>query len=494
VLSDRGKPGESLGPLDFAEVLVMRITPSMILGCLVLAAIFSVRPAYALNANAGGNAGGNNNNGGGGGGGGNAAGVIVSPDGVLRMKTFQDPSLGAKRLAEAQAKLAGELIKPSKLRKVSLTRLEAVIADLLAEGKGPDDAMKYLAGLTRLEYVFYYPETRDIVIAGPAEGFVPDASGRVVGMSTGRAVLELQDLIVALRAYGPSGKAEHELAVSIDPTAEGLKKMQDFLRTLGRITPNDDKRIALGLRDSLGQQVVTVRGVSPKTHFAQVLVEADYRMKLIGIGLERPPAKIQAYVDKAKPADVSRNAMQRWYFTPNYECVRTSEDRLAAQFVGEGVQLIGANELVNADGARVNNNAVDLASKTFTTSFTQNYPLLAKQVPVYAQMRNLIDMAIAAAFIQQQDFYAKADWKLSVFGDEAKYPVETFETPKTVESAVNVIWKGATLMTPIGGGVKINPRQAIDTSHIQVDTKGEVNDQRNRIQLDKLSPTQWWWD
>ena len=473
----------------------MRITPWMIVGSLVLAALFSGRPALALNANAGGNAGNANNGGNAGGlGGGVAAGVIVSPDGVLRMKSFQDPSLGVKRLAEAQAKLGAELSKPSKLRKVSLTRLEAVLAEQLAEGKAPDEAMKYLAGLTRLEYVFFYPETRDIVIAGPAEGFVPDASGRVVGMTTGRAVLELQDLVVALRAYGPSGKAAHEVSVSIDPTAEGLKKMQDFLRTLGRITPNDDKRIALGLRESLGQQVVSIRGISPQTHFAQVLVEADYRMKLIGIGLERPPAKIQAYVDKAKPADVSRNAMQRWYFTPNYDCVKTSEDRLAAQFVGEGVQLIGANELVNADGARVNNNAVDLASKTFTTSFTQNYPLLAKQLPVYAQMRNLIDMSIAAAYIQQQDFYAKADWKMNLLGDESKFPVETYETPKTVESAVNVIWKGATLMTPIGGGVKINPRQAIETSHLLPDTKGEVSDLRNKIQLDKLTPTQWWWD
>ena len=45
--------------------------------------------------------------------------------------------------------------------------------------------MRYLAGLTRLEYVFYYPETQDIEIAGPAEGWVVDASGRVVGMESG---------------------------------------------------------------------------------------------------------------------------------------------------------------------------------------------------------------------------------------------------------------------------------------------------------------------
>ena len=45
--------------------------------------------------------------------------------------------------------------------------------------------MQYLAGLQHLKYVFFYPDTRDIVIAGPAEGFFTDPSGRVRGMTSG---------------------------------------------------------------------------------------------------------------------------------------------------------------------------------------------------------------------------------------------------------------------------------------------------------------------
>lgn len=467
---------------------------SLIAVCSLLLASVSAAPLFANNAAANNNAGNNNVNNVGGGGN-IPAGVLVSPEGVLRLKSFTDQGVGQRRIAEAKVKLGADLMKPSKIRKVSLTRLEQVLGDALAKGDKVPEEMLYLAGLTRLEYVFYYPETKDIVIAGPAEGFAPDAAGRVIGLTTGRAILELQDLVTALRAYGPDGKAENLISVSIDPSQEGLKKMQDFLRTLGRISPNDDKRIAFGLRDSLGLQNVTVLGVSPKSHFAQVLVEADYRMKLIGIGLEKPAVKIQAYVDKANPRDVSRNALQRWYFTPNYECVRKSEDGNAAQLVGDGVQLIGANELVNADGARAANaNAVDLASKAFTTSFTQNYGALAAKSPVYAQMRNLIDMAIAAALIQQQGYYSKAGWSLPVFGDESKFAVETYEAPKQVESAVNVIWKGATLMTPIGGGVQIHPTKAIQESYLLPDEKGAVAKTRESIDLEKLGPTQWWWD
>jgi hypothetical protein len=74
--------------------------------------------------------------------------------------------------------------------------------------------------------------------------------------------------------------------------------MQQFLRQLGPIVPGDAQRIALGLKESLGVQEVSIRGIAPTTHFAQVLVEADYRMKLIGIGLETPPVKIESYVSR----------------------------------------------------------------------------------------------------------------------------------------------------------------------------------------------------
>ena len=43
-------------------------------------------------------------------------------------------------------------------------------------------------------------------------------------------------------------------------------------------------------------------------------------------GLEQAPVKIPSYVSKANPAMVSKNAMQRWYFTPNYECVKVTGD------------------------------------------------------------------------------------------------------------------------------------------------------------------------
>lgn len=421
------------------------------------------------------------------------AGVEINAQGVLGMKAF-DPRLNKQIAAAAVAKLDRDVARPSELRKVSLNRLEKVIADRLAAGQPITDEMKYLVGMTRVEYVFYYPETKDIVLAGPAEPFAPDASGRIIGVNSGHSVLELQDLIVALRAFPPGRGGANVISVSIDPTKDGLAAMQQFMSRLGAVTPKDDVRIAAGLRQSLGLQNVSIRGISPQTHFAQVLVEADYRMKLIGIGLEKPPVKIESYVSRANPRDVSRNAMERWYFTPNYDCVRVSDDQMAMALEGDGVKLIGENERVTAEGGRVNNAAVNKASQAFVQQFTAKYGELAEKSPVYGQLRNLIDISIAAAYIQQQDFYGQAGWTMDVFLNEGTYPVETYPVPKQVETAVNVVWKGSTLMTPIGGGVNIQARQALSPGNLKKDEQGEVAKARKAVRVEGLAAGQWWWD
>jgi hypothetical protein len=437
-------------------------------------------------------------------GGGATSGVAVDADGVLRRVMANDPTgeLARQRAQEALMKLDRNVAKRSPLRKVSLTRLERLAKERLADGKELDDAMLHLAGITRLEYVFCYPESGDVVIAGPAEAWGLAPSGRVQGVETGRPVLELQDLVVALRAF-PPGKSNKKpfIYCSIDPTEEGLSRMHQFLHELGgrigdpRQNPGQEQFIANGLRDRLGMQIITVGGISPKTHFAQVMVEADYRMKLIGIGLEIPPVRLTSYVERANPAQIASNALQRWYFVPNYQCVRVSEDSLAMQLEGEGVKLVGEDEVVSKDGKRGKSGGrINQASDSFVKAFTKVYPKLAEASPVYAQLRNCIDLAVAAAFIQHQDYYDLTKWTPDTFSSEALLPVETLNPPQQVETAVNALWRGNRLVTPIGGGVQMRPTEAVEATNLLEDEGAKVKEARAAIDLSKLGPDQWWWD
>ena len=422
------------------------------------------------------------------------AGIDVDATGVLKVKQF-DPRLAQQRLAAARAQADANVMQPSDLRMVSLNRLEAAIQDQLAAGRPLTDEMRALAGLTAVQYVFYYPETKDIVVAGPAEGFVADPSERFIGIQTGRPAVLLEDLVTALRAYAPGDQATPVISVSIDPTQEGLQRMNQFLASVrGRVRPSDAQRLASGLKQNLGLQTVTFKGIPTSTHFARVLVEADYRMKLVGIGLEQLPVPVKSYVARANPNTVAANAMERWYFQPNYDGIAVSEDGLAMKIKERGVQLVGENERVAAGGRRTASRRENKASQAFCREFSEKFPVIAQRVRIYAELRQLIDVAIAAAYIQQQDFYGQAEWAMPVLMDESKVEVETYTAPEQVETAVNAIWRGNTLMTPLGGGVHMQPKLALNRDNLVVDTAGDNNRVKQSAGPSNLAEGQWWWD
>ena len=437
--------------------------------------------------------GGNNNNNQ------NVGGIEIDAEGVLTQRAIVGNSglLNQQRAQAAQATLNKDLQTPNSLRKISLTRLEREVKKLVDSGKPVPDNMLYLAGLTRITHVFYYPESKDIVIAGPAEGYFVSAENHVIGTQTGRSTLQLQDLVVALRAFAPSGDKTRVISCSIDPTQDGLLRMKDAVAYVSeQFRPGDEAAVLNLFREALGMQQITIQGVSPKTHFARVLVEADYHMKLIGIGLEQPAVPITSFIEKATPTSVAKNSLQRWFFQPNYDCVTMTEDQSAIQFTGSGVKLVGEDERVSKAGQRTVTKGLNGASKAYCSSFTRMYDKLAEISPLWGELRNLVDLSIAAAFIQKADLFAKAEWSMEVFGDEAKFPVEIFHAPSQVAPVANAVWKGQYLMTPIAGGVNIQPRVALNSDLVKQDIDGKIASVKDETEgkLQGLADGQWWWD
>jgi hypothetical protein len=203
---------------------------------------------------------------------------------------------------------------------------------------------------------------------------------------------------------------------------------------------------------------------------------------------------LASYAERANPAQVARNALQRWYFVPEYECVKVSDDAMAMQLVGDGVKLVGESEVVGKDGNRAVAAKGNPASEAFVRAFTKVYPQLAERSPVYAQLRNCIDMAVAAAFIQHQDYYGLVNWQAETLRSEEAFPVETLNPPTHVATAVNSLWKGNTLLTPVGGGVQMRPTLALDSENLLNDEEKAVAKARSEIDLSTLRPDQWWWD
>ena len=451
----------------------------------------------------GGGMGGGGMGGGGQGGGGGlgsaagAAGVVIDAQGVLRTRFVSDAGLSRQRRVAAYAELPGDIRKRSTFRKVALSRLEAEVARAAAEGRDVADDVARLAGLTRVQYVFVYPaedgQPGEVVIAGPAEGWITDATGRVVGIESGSPTVLLEDLVAAIRVFEPGEPTSATIGCSIDPRQEGLAQLQAFIKSVGRINPKaSPEELVMGMSQALGPQDVRVDGVSPTTHFAQVMVEADYRMKLIGIGLERPPVAMKSWIDLASAGSIAANALQRWYFVPDYKCIRVSADDLAMELVGQGVKLSCADEVVLPDGRRLDANKASGASKQFTDTFTRKYAEIAARSPVFAQLRNLIDLSVVAAFLQEHDAYGRVGWNAAGLRDEKKLAIERFNAPEKVEPAINAVWRQNRLLTPIGGGVMVQPRMALDPANVLPDEHGEVGKAYGTAAT--LPADRWWWE
>lgn len=427
-------------------------------------------------------------------------GISIDADGIVEVKTFADDGrLAAERLRAAKADLLADLFKLAPLRKVSLRRLEEQLSAALRAGK-VDDELLHLAGLQRVQYAFCYPaeggRPGDIVLAGPAEGWVKDAAGRSVGVTSGKPTLLLEDLAVALRAYPPGGRDRPFLGCTIDPRAESLQRVQEFQRTIPRSVHASQRsqvaqQVAHGLQQALGMADVRVFGISPRTHFAHVLIEADYRMKLIGIGAEPPPVKMATFISAL---DSPKNGnLQRWWFTPDYDCLRVTDDRLGVELIGQGVQLQSEDKTIGPGGKLGEGSPPSKPSLAYTSAFTNKYEEISAKSPVYAQLRAVIDLAILAAVFRKHDYYAQANWQAETLRDEKEFAVETHDTPKEAQCVAISLWKGSRLLTPAGGGVSIVADEALAEERWQKDANGELAKRCADAQKNEIAAS-WWWD
>ena len=139
--------------------------------------------------------------------------------------------------------------------------------------------------------------------------------------------------------------------------------------------------------------------------------------------------------------------------------------------------------------------AADKASasaKQYADTFTRKYAEIAARSPVYAQLRTLIDLAVAAAYMQEFDAYGKAGWGAATLVSEQAFPIERLNRPAEVEPVINAVWRGNRLLTPIGGGVTMHPRMALDAPNLLMDEKGQVGAARTAAR--DLPAGRWWWD
>ena len=426
-------------------------------------------------------------------------GVSVNAEGVLKAEMFARPGgrLFIERARAARVEMDDDLFATSDLRMVSLSRLEAAIEKRLSAGEELTDAMLKLAGLQRIQYVFVFTDRSDILIAGPAGGWIEDAGGRAVGVSNNRPVLLLEDLLVAMRLFAPEKPHNTWVGCTIDPTEEGLIRLKEFNDSIPRSVRNVARnevarKMREGIQESLGAASVKTFGIESTSNLAHILIEADYRMKLIAIGIEPPPVKMNTFASNLR--SVPKNSLQRWWFSPEYKCLRVSEDRLSLEIVGDGVQLLTEDYKLDKDGRLAATGKPSRGSAAnYANAFTKKYTDISNASPVYAQLRNMIDLLVVASYMNRHELYELAKWSPGLLLDADRLSAENRPAIKSAPCIANAFWNGNRLLAPAGGGVSILPADAWSAENLLRDQDGALSSKRKSLDLDSAAD-RWWWD
>jgi len=428
---------------------------------------------------------------------GNIGGVCIDAKGMLRDTRTLSESERLKLLQEeAVADPAKPFSVPSSLRKVSLKRWEQRIRDFHETGKPLPGDLKHFAGLTAVRYVVFDPDHQDVILMGPAEPWTQTPTGEIVGDKSHRPVLHSEDLIEALRYAFSERNSAPFIGCSIDPTAEGVKRYARYMSTL-RMDRSRLKSIFAGMEEAMGPQAVRLFGVAPDSRFALAMLAADYRLKRISLGHDPSPSKgVTNYLDlAAKSFKPGPQKQHRWWFEAEFDAILETPDHLAFELVGQGVQVVTSPTIPGNTNAKAKPTASP-AAEEFAEAFTKNFTEIAGKQPVFAELQNLIALAVVAELIadQRRSVEANRFWSPTFCLNEKNCPTRRYHVPQHVPSIANYrLIRNRHWLTSVSGGVKISPEELAHPRNRNVGPHRELD--RIRRTADASSREQsWWWD
>ncbi|HEY0984894.1 MULTISPECIES: DUF1598 domain-containing protein [unclassified Schlesneria] len=426
-------------------------------------------------------------------------GVKVSPTGLLHRVSAAEQSgeLASLGVKARQADINEDVAQYSELRMVSLTRLERAVARRIEEGLPVPETMSQLAGLSHIKYVFAVPESNEIVIAGPAAGWQYNEQGQPVSVRDGQPTLQLDDLVTVLRTFA---RGNADFGCSINTRDEGVKALKEFVeksQAKGPINKGGVGAWVNQIQQKLGRQDVVVWGVPAESRVARVIVEADYRMKLIGINKLPAGKEIPGYFDllpvaeqKAQP---NMDAL-RWWLTIQCDAVMHSEDRNTFEIQGSSVLCLSENQLVTAEGKHVPTGKSEPTNRLFAQNFTSHYATLAKKDLVFADAQNIFNMALCSALIQSEDLRGKTGWNMGVFAPNGGYAPASYPAATEVESVVNHrVYRGRDIVVQAAGGVRCDV-MALAKDPVRNKLAPQLEETAKVQQVQSVAVGRWWWD
>ncbi|MDR2763154.1 MAG: DUF1598 domain-containing protein [Planctomycetaceae bacterium] len=407
-------------------------------------------------------------------------GVEIDVQGICAIAPRNAMDNFSKDMRRTFEKIPEDLSQQVSIRKISLKKINQAIQQTLDDGDFLPDTVRYLGGLTAINYVVLLPEEQDILLVGPSEGWKIDASGHVVGNITGRPILRLEDLVILFRTW--HNKDVHStITCSIDPTPESIARMNAVKNKYGVPSKQNAVAYANDLEKAADKDIVVIKGIETTSRIAKMLVAADFKMKQIGLGHVQSGLRgLPSYVSLLSGSP--RNINPRFWLSADYGVIYHDSLKLTWKLPDVKVNAKTEDQYIDAkNNLRLASGKIDPAAVRWCKKMDEQYNALSRVDPAFGELRNCMCLAMAVALIIREDLLNKSGCSISAITDEPKMKTPKLPEPKFV-LVKSVVGKNVVAC----GGVEINPFTAIQSA--KLDNKID----KQREQLAKTTGNNWW--
>jgi hypothetical protein len=245
------------------------------------------------------------------------------------------------------------------------------------------------------------------------------------------------------------------------------------------------------MEQAVGEQGITLTGVAPESHFAQVLVAADWQMKRIGMGLVQSPVDgLTSYLEMLNDGAgaTPRSPLPRWWIAYGKRPVERDADGLGWRISRVGIQVCTAAGRMNPDGRISTLAESDPTAREWADSMTSRYEQLAIAEPVFGQLRGCMDLALVTAVLAGGDLLGQVHLELPMLLDNRRLKLAPYRVPTSVASHASALRSGRAWVVSVSGGVELDVPRVVNAATLQVDVR------EARIQASPDSTGSWWWD
>ena len=120
---------------------------------------------------------------------------------------------------------------------------------------------------------------------------------------------------------------------------------------------------------------------------------------------------------------------------------------------------------------------------------------LSQKYPIYADLRNVCDLACAAALLVNHPQASLLLGELKAISSAGTYETHAVDVPKMVATVARQrVVQEKYVLTGVSGGVQVSFGELVQTAKLRIDSYGKLAAERNGSPPRQKSAAIWWWD